>query len=245
MTPRACYALFMALALVTAMVVRHFIPKPSLPRWKRALLAMAAFVGGVLGAKLPFVLTGQESWFSGAAWLTDGKTIMAGMAGAYLLVELAKLGLGIRAKTGDSFALPLALAMSVGRWGCFFNGCCAGTPTSLPWGVRFSDGVPRHPTQIYEVAFHLIMAAMLFVLLRRRLWPRQHLKLYLIGYAVFRFSIEFIRVEPSWWLGLSVYQWAAVAMIPPLLVQAWFDRKNNLLEPGSESLESPPRAAVR
>ncbi len=233
MNPRATYALFMALALATALVVRHFMPKVDVPAWKRMAIALSAFAGGALGAKLPFVLTGEESWWRGAAWLTDGKTILAGMAGAYLAVELVKLAVGARVKTGDTFALPLALAMAVGRWGCFFNGCCAGTATDLPWAMRFADGVPRHPTQIYEILFHLSMAAALFVLHRRRLLPRQHLKFYLIAYAAFRFSIEFIRTEPPWWLGFSIYQWTAIALIPPLVIQGLVDR-----EPHHGSAES-------
>lgn len=62
----------------------------------------------------------------------DGKSIVFGMAVAYAAVEVTKLALGIRTKTGDYFALPLALGMAVGRWGCFFNGCGGGVKTDLP-----------------------------------------------------------------------------------------------------------------
>jgi len=226
---RAAYAAFMALALVTALVVRRFIPKPAayteLPAWQRAVIGAAAFVGGVLGAKLPFVLTGEEGLFTGTAWLSDGKTIVAGFGGGYLAVEIAKLAIGARAKTGDTFALPLACAMAVGRWGCFFNGCCYGTPTDLPWAVTFA-GAARHPTQLYEVLFHAAVAATLFALLRRRLLPRQHLKLYLLAYCAFRFAVEFVRPEPTWAMGLSVYQWAALALALPLAVQWFFDARS-------------------
>lgn len=229
MSPRLYYAAFMAAALVTAAVARHFVPKPPefvrLPLWKRAAIGAAAFVGGVLGAKIPFVLVGEEGWFTGAAWLTDGKTIVTGMMGAYLLVELTKLGVDVRVRTGDTFALPLALALSVGRWGCFFAGCCAGVATDLPWGMEFGDSVRRHPTQLYEVMFHLAMAAVVFVSMRRNLFVDQRLKLYLIAYGAFRFLVEFIRPEPEWRLGLSVYQWASIALIVPLAVQWAYHRR--------------------
>jgi phosphatidylglycerol:prolipoprotein diacylglycerol transferase len=226
---RAAYAAFMGLALATALVVRRwFVPKPAeyvaLPPWKRAGIGAAAFLGGVLGAKLPFVLAGEEGLFSGTAWLADGKTVVAGFGLGYLAVELAKAAMRVRVKTGDTFALPLACAMAVGRWGCFFNGCCYGTHSELPWAVRFGD-VSRHPTQLYEVAFHAAMAAALVWLARRDLLRRQRLKLYLIGYAAFRFLVEFIRPEPAWWLGLSVYQWAALALIPPLAWQWRLDAR--------------------
>src|SRR5207244_3785073 len=141
----------------------------------------AAFVGGALGAKLPFVFGRGESWLTEAAWISDGKTITTGLIGAYLAVELMKLALGVRVKTGDTFALPLALAMAVGRLGCFFNGCCYGTPTDLPWAVPFAvDGqvVLCHPTQIYESLFHVFMVGGLLLMLRLDVLRQQHLKLY-------------------------------------------------------------------
>ena len=138
------------------------------------------------------------------AWTSDGKTIMAALIGGYLAVELAKRLLDMRIKTGDTFAVPLALAMAVGRWGCFFNGCCYGVETTLPWGVWFAvpgaDGTSHlikcHPTQIYESLFHFTMAMVLLWLTIRGLLPHQRLKLYLIAYGVYRFLTEYIRPEP-------------------------------------------------
>src|SRR5262245_45918630 len=122
------YAAFMLLALVVFLLARRVLPQPpavvALPSWKKLGLALAAFVGGVLGAKLPFVLEQPSThWLAGTAWFSDGKTIVAGLIGAYLAVELAKPVLEIRVKTGDSFAAPLAFAMALGRWGCFCHGC--------------------------------------------------------------------------------------------------------------------------
>ena len=231
MSPRLAYATFMLLALAVFLLVRHFVPKPAalrrLPWWKRAALALAAFVGGSLGAKLPFALAaGPNAWLDGSAWFSDGKTIVAALIGAYLAVELAKWALDVRVKTGDTFALPLALALTVGRWGCFCNGCCYGTATDLPWGVWFRvpgpDGpqlMKCHPTQIYESLFHFAMAWVLLVLMLRDALPGQRLKLYLIAYGLYRFATEYIRPEPAWWLGLTFYQWAALALVAGLSLQ--------------------------
>jgi prolipoprotein diacylglyceryltransferase len=186
-----------------------------MPRLDRVALAAAAFVGGVFGAKLPFAF-GQGAE---ADWLADGKTITTGLIGAYLAVELVKLALGVRVKTGDTFALPLALALAVGRWGCFFNGCCHGMPTDLPWGVDFGDGVRRHPTQVYESLFHFGAAGTLIVLMVRGAIPGHRLQLYLIAYAAFRFATEFIRPEPEYALGLTYYQWASVVLGAGLAAQ--------------------------
>jgi phosphatidylglycerol:prolipoprotein diacylglycerol transferase len=230
MTPRFFYSLFMLLALAVFLWTRHFLPHQAglraLPLSKRLLLALASFIGGALGAKLPFVLGADGGVFSDAAWFRDGKTITTGLIGAYLGVELAKTVMRIRVKTGDSFALPLALAMAVGRWGCFFNGCCYGMPTNLPWGVDFGDHVARHPTQAYESLFHLAMAGVLWLVLRRGLLRFQHLKLYLIAYGLYRFAIEFIRPEPSYWLDLTFYQWISVALVVGLTAQWAYDARH-------------------
>jgi prolipoprotein diacylglyceryltransferase len=234
MTPRLYYSSFMFLALAVFLLTRWWLPKPSAlarqPWWKRAALALAAFVGGAFGAKLPFALADFKGWLDGTAWLSDGKTVVAGLIGAYLSVEVVKWLLDMRVKTGDTFALPLALALAVGRWGCFCNGCCYGTETTLPWGVSFwvhdsGRWVKCHPTQIYESIFHFTMAVVLWQLMQRDLLARQRLKLYLIAYGLYRFATEYIRPEPAWWLGLTFYQWAALALAAGLSIQWWIDRR--------------------
>lgn len=229
MPPRYYYILFMVLSLAVFVAVRHFLPPApglrDLPLRQRLLLAWAILVGGALGAKAGYLAGSGGNFFDWPVWLIDGKTVTTGLLGAYLAVELTKLALGIRVKTGDSYALPLALALAVGRWGCFFNGCCFGAPTSLPWAVTFHDGVPRHPTQLYEVLFHLCLAGVLVYLLYRSLLRTQLLKFYLISYGVYRFLTEFIRPEPTWALGLTFYQWVCLVMIAGLSLQWWYDRR--------------------
>ncbi len=229
MPPRSYYTLFMLLSLVVFVVVRHFVPRPPelrrLPRQQRLLLGLSAFIGGALGAKVPFVLGASDGPFSPVAWLSDGKTITTGLIGAYLAVELAKWLMEIHVKTGDTFALPLACALVVGRWGCFCNGCCYGTPTDLPWGRDFGDGVLRHPTQAYESLFHLGMAVVLWLLLREGWLRGQHLKLYLIAYGVYRFLTEYIRPEPISACGMTFYQWVSLILIVGMVAQWWLDRR--------------------
>ena len=227
MTGQALYSLFMLLALAVYLTARHYPPTSAefraIPWRQRTVLAFAALIGGSLGAKLPFAAVSPAGWWTAAAWVSNGKTVVAGLIGAYLAVEGTKLLLGVRVKTGDTFALPLALAMAVGRWGCFCYGCCYGTPTGLPWGVAFRQDddtwAPCHPTQIYESLFHLFMASLLFQMTLHNLLPGHRLKFYLIGYAVYRFTTEFIRPEPIWHLGLTYYQWAALVLFVALTLQ--------------------------
>lgn len=211
------YALIMGAAIITGLVVAHFTQTvlPLLSR-EKFFIALGAFCGAMIGAKLPFVLSDWDGMLTGMAWFSNGKTIVCGLVGGYFGVELAKWLLGIKIKTGDSFAVPVAAAVGVGRLGCYYAGCCYGAPTALPWGVVFPtvDSVPRHPTQLYEAAFHFLMAAILFWLQRRGLLRGQLIKLYIICYLVYRFFTEMIRPEARFAGGLTGYQWAVMLLIP-------------------------------
>lgn len=186
---------------------------------QRLGIALGAFCGAMIAAKLPFVLADWQGLLSGAAWLDNGKTIVFGLVGGYFGVEIAKWALDVRVKTGDSFAVPVAVAIAIGRLACFQAGCCYGTPTTLPWGVDFGDG-PRHPTQLYETVFHLA-AALVLLVCERFDWLRgQRIKFYIMAYLVYRFVTEFIRPEPKLWCSLTGYQWACLALLP-LFAWVW------------------------
>lgn len=219
------YAAVMAVAILVGAVLLWFSQTELNLTWREKLgLGIGAFCGGMIGAKLPFVFADLEGLRTGVAWFADGKTILCGLVGAYFGVEVAKWTLDVRIKTGDSFALPAAVAIGIGRIACFVGGCCYGTPTALPWGVEFPTAVgPRHPTQLYETAFHLTAALVWWQLRRRGRFRGQLFKLYLISYLVFRFATEFIRPEIPLWLGLTGYQWAALLLMPVFVWLWWRD----------------------
>ncbi|MBI1348385.1 diacylglyceryl transferase [bacterium] len=199
------------------------LPLTNQQRWG---IAIGAFCGGMLGAKLPFALADPQGPVCLQAWIADGKTIMFGLVGGYLGVEVAKSLLEIRVKTGDSFAIPVAVSIAIGRLGCFVGGCCYGQPTDLPWAMTDAAGVRRHPTQLYEFLFHVTAALVLWGLERRGLFPRQRLKLYIAAYCIFRFLTEFLRPEIRLWGGLTGYQWTALALLPIMLILWWQDRRD-------------------
>lgn len=209
------YPLVMACSLATGVLLsRRGHEDLGLTRFQRAAIGLGAFIGAMVGAKLGILLLDPHASSRAADLLDGGKTILGGMLGGYFGVELTKWTLEIRAKTGDGFAVPVAASVAIGRLGCFVAGCCYGTPTTMPWGVDFGDGVPRHPTQLYEAVFHGVMAFSLHRLRAQGRYPRQLMKLYILSYLAYRFLTEFIRPEPRLFGPLTGYQVLALAMLP-------------------------------
>jgi phosphatidylglycerol:prolipoprotein diacylglycerol transferase len=224
------YPLIMLAAVtVGAMLLRWSQRELSLKTSDKIAIGLGAFCGAMIGAKLPFALTDWEGLRTGAVWFSNGKTIVCGMVGAYFGVELAKWICNIRIKTGDTFAVPTAVAVSIGRLSCFAAGCCYGAPTVLPWGMRFqlADGglIARHPTQLYESLFHLSIALLMTGLRQNGIWRGQLVKFYIISYLVYRWLTEFIRPEPKLWFALTGYQWFAIGVIPIFVWLWWRDSR--------------------
>jgi phosphatidylglycerol:prolipoprotein diacylglycerol transferase len=242
------YALIMLAAIaVMSLLVRRWQARLPLAWWQKLAIGVGGFCGAMIGAKLPFALSDWPGLISGTTWLADGKTIMCGIVGGYFGVEVAKWTLDIRIKTGDTFAVPVAVAVAIGRLACFAGGCCYGTPMSLPWGVRFAaagDALCRHPTQLYEAIFHLAMAGLLLIFQQRGMFRGQLVKLYILTYLAYRFGTEFIRPEPQVLLGLTGYQWAALALAPLFAYLWWRDSRNGVLETTNGALRNdmPPQA---
>lgn len=106
---------------------------------------------------------------------------------------------------GDFIAPLIPLGLAAGRLGNFINGELWGRPTDLPWGMLFpmaADGVARHPSQLYEMALEgLVLFAVLWWFSRKPRPLGQVSGLFLAGYGIFRFFVEFTR-EPDYFLGL-------------------------------------------
>lgn len=87
----------------------------------------------------------------------------------------------------------ILVAHAFGRLGCFFAGCCYGSPTQCFLGVKFPNvAVKVHPTQLYEAAFLFILFAVCSYLLLKKKF-RHNMSLYLVCYGIFRFLIEYVR----------------------------------------------------
>lgn len=166
----------------------------------------AALIFGLLGAKVPTLLQ-NPTW----AGLLVNKSVVGGLLGGMAGVYLVKRWLKIKVRLGNVIAPAAALGLGIGRIGCFFNGCCAGI--AWPWGVDFGDGVLRLPTQLFEAAFQVTAFCLLHVWNKRATRPGLLFKVYVLAYFAFRFLIEFIRINPDYWLGLTLYQLLSLAGI--------------------------------
>jgi phosphatidylglycerol:prolipoprotein diacylglycerol transferase len=179
----------------------------------------AAAVGAAIGSKVLFWFEDPQrtlEWLrANPSWLMGGKTIVGGLVGGTIAVEIAKRFAGESRSTGDLFVVPLCIGIAIGRIGCFLSGLADqtyGTATSLPWGVDFGDGIARHPTQLYEIGFVLSFAAVALWISRYALRNGDLFKLFMLAYLSFRLGIDSMKAAQTL-AGLSAIQWASVAGI--------------------------------
>ena len=169
-------------------------------------------LGGLVGSKVLMLFTEPEyrdhpMQLLSLDFLRSGGVFYGGLIGAivmgYFLMKRYKLPWW---KTADACAPGIAIGNFFGRQGCFAAGCCWGKPTTLPWGVKFTElgheitGVPTgtylHPTQLYESFAMLIVFLFLFWLHKRKRFSGQVILFYALLYSTVRFVIEFVRDDP-------------------------------------------------
>lgn len=161
-------------------------------------IIVGCIVGALLGSKLLAIAESFPDYWKArhaiTTWL-GGKTIVGGLLGGWIGVEIAKLRLRVRTRTGDLFVFPLILGIAIGRVGCFMTGLSDhthGVHANLPWAVDFGDG-PRHPTQLYEIAALLIIAIAVIVRARLPFRAGDLFRWFMLSYLAFRFAVEFIK----------------------------------------------------
>ena len=171
-----------------------------LEQGSRVVPLAGATLGALFGSRLLGILETPELLFNGQGnWMyfTQSKTIVGGLLGGLIGVELAKKMVGETRSSGDLFTFPIMLGMIIGRIGCFLSGVgepTYGLPSGLPWAMDLGDGIRRHPTALYEILF----LAGWWMVLRylKSHYPLKEgalFKLFMTGYLLYRFLVEFIR----------------------------------------------------
>jgi len=196
-------------------------------------------LGVVLGGRLGYVLFYKPVYYFSnpleilAVW-HGGMSFHGGFLGVLLAIWWVARKHRLRWIELTDFLAPLSpLAFAAGRLGNFINGELYGRVTDSPWGMLFqSPGagpLPRHPSQLYQFALEgVLLFAILWVFSAKPRPAGAVSGVFLLGYGVFRFVVEFFR-EPDDFLGLlslnlSMGQWLSAPMILAglgLLIWAW------------------------
>lgn len=182
----------------------------------RLWVVVAAVLGGLAGSRLLYLVESAGILAGHAtepAVLFGGKSIVGGLLGGVMAVEITKKWLGVRVATGDLLVMPLVVGMAIGRVGCFLTGLADqtyGVATTLPWGIDFGDGISRHPTQLYEMLALAGLAVLLAMPGRRVSTEGDRFKLFMVLYLAFRLGLDLIKPGVPFY-GLTVIQWACVA----------------------------------
>jgi phosphatidylglycerol:prolipoprotein diacylglycerol transferase len=195
-------------------------------------VVLGCVLGAILGSKAAVWLQQPDAFIAGLRaplTLWNGQSIVGALIGGWLGVEIAKRIAGVRRSTGDAFVFPLIAGIAIGRVGCFLAGLyddTYGVPSDLPWAMDFGDGIRRHPTQLYDIAFVLALGALLYRW-RHELarMPGLRFKLFLAGYLLWRVAIDMLKPVPvAYPLGLSGLQWLALVFLagylPVVIAQA-------------------------
>jgi phosphatidylglycerol:prolipoprotein diacylglycerol transferase len=174
-------------------------------------------VGGVLGAKIDFVLqNGSEGNFLSGSGLVWYGGVIGGAIGVIAVAAWRKIPIG---RLANMSAPGLAIGYAIGRIGCQLSGDGDyGRATSLPWGMSYPDGeVPTteivHPTPVYETAAMLVVFFVLWRLRDRLNRPWQLFGLWAILAGAERFLVEFVRRNEDVALGLTAAQLFSIGLM--------------------------------
>lgn len=172
----------------------------------------AFFFSRIIGAlENPIAFFESENLF---IYFFANKTIVGGLLGGLIGVELVKYFIGEKKSTGDLFVEPLIIAMAIGRVGCFTNGvyeATYGVETTFFLGMDLGDGMLRHPVALYEIAFLLVLLFWIKWREKKIIFTSGNkFKLFMVCYLVFRFLLDFIKPGWRFSFGLTTIQIACL-----------------------------------
>ena len=228
------YALILLGGIIAASILSYFLAKRQGKNTDVILDSLTwIVVGGVIGARIWHILTPTASnvaqGITTMYYLTHpldaiaiwkgGLGIPGAVAGGalafYLYARKRKLHFG---EWADVFAPGLALGQAIGRWGNFINQEVYGSPSTLPWAItidpanrlpEYQDIATYHPLFLYESIFNLLNMGFLLWLSRKyadKLKGGDVFLTYLVSYPIFRFFMEFLRLDSSMVGGINANQ---------------------------------------
>lgn len=196
----------------------HHLP---LSKEELADLIFYCAVGVIVGGRLGYVSFYQPAAFLAKPWTVfylwqGGMSFHGGLIGvAAALVCFAKLFKKPLLVVTDFAALMTPLGLAFGRLGNFINGELWGRATDVPWAFVFPhvDNLPRHPSQLYELLLEgILLFTFLWIFARKQRPEGAITGLFLIGYGLSRFFVEFFR-EPDAFLGFVAFSWMTMGQL--------------------------------
>jgi len=261
--PIYSFGLMMSLAFLTAGYVmqRDFARKKEPPGLAWDIVIFGIF-GGLLGARLHQALHYWKDFLAdpvGFLTAQSGLVWYGGALGGVLATVWPIRRAHVRyASALDTGALGLSIGLAIGRVGCHLAGDGDwGTPTTLPWGMAYTNGIvpwPHppgvvvHPAPLYEMVA-MIGVFTLLLYLRTRVAPSGAVfAIYLLLAALTRLTIEFVRTNPAVLLGLTEPQWTSIVLAAGATVWLWRHLQIGVAQqraPARHAAPQPPRPARR
>lgn len=183
----------------------------SISKSNKLSIILGAMIGAFLGSRI-FALLENPVIPSNITFLItilNSKTIMGGLFGGLLGVEISKKIIGEKQSSGDLFIFPIILGIFIGRIGCFLSGInefTYGKETSFFMGMNLGDGINRHPIALYELIFLFVLFLFFQKLKSKKLKAGLLFQYFMISYFTFRFCIEFLKPNIFFICGLSSIQ---------------------------------------
>lgn len=213
--------MFAAAAAVAVVWAIRAGSKASFPPALKLKLAISGVVGGVVGARVVHVIdefnfyVAHPSRIFGVEGLATYGAILGAILAIWVVSRVHRFSF---ASFADALVPGALLAQAVGRIGCTINGCCYGSPTTLPWGLVYTNpnssaplGISTQPAVVYELLFELVLFIAVWKL-RGKLRPSGSVFLfYLAAYSVGRFFITATRDPNS--QGPLFFGWLMSAQI--------------------------------
>ncbi|WP_298844919.1 prolipoprotein diacylglyceryl transferase [Clostridium sp.] len=226
------FGLMVAISIISAMLFVEWQAK------KRGIkddimfnLAIIAVIGGVVGARLFYILFYNPSfYFTHPIEMLKINEGGLSIHGGILVAMLVGYIYSIRVKISffrlaDIFVVAVALAQGIGRVGCDVFGKVM--THIMPWGVSVGGNI-LHPAQVYEFILDYILFIILWRKSENQKYDGQLFVNYIIGFSLIRGFVEFFRVNPTIWGPFSIsHLLSAVFIVAGLIIQYYLTKRNN------------------
>ena len=231
------YGLLVATSfLVAILLASSRAEKKGLDSQKVLDLCFYVMVSALLGARLLYVVVEYRYFLASPLEIfkfwKGGLVFYGGLIlGVLISLLYLKRNQMPMWKTADLLAPSIALGQSIGRWRCFFAGCCYGKKTDVAWGITFTDPrslapleISLHPTQVYLSLNAVFIFIFLMWLSKRKVFDGQILWSYGILYSIGRFVIEYFRgddrgfpveqvLSTSQFVGVFIFSFSAFMLL--------------------------------